>query len=172
MPALTNPYSRPPGRAHPWRRHRVVLAGGGLLSAALVAGCSSAGSPDPAPPRPDAPPATNPLNATTPIPAPDPTPSVVAPATPPAPSPAAVATDPDRPAVPGQRPPGPPELEKPGADYQVGRGDTLSDIAVAFDTDGGWRHLWAINCDVLRDPHLILPGQQLDLDGPAVPGCS
>ena len=190
---LTNPYSRSPVPTSPWRHRRAVLAGGALAGAVVVAGCSTGTEapvqPPPIPVDPPAanPPVTNPLAADPPaadppetdLPAPTPrnptppaaTPGDAAASPPPTPSPA-VAGTPDRPTVPRERPRGPVQLNKPGADYRVGRGDSLSHIAAAFDVVGGWRGVWARNCDVLYDPDFIVPGQELDLDGPAVPGCS
>lgn len=51
-------------------------------------------------------------------------------------------------------------------DYTVKKGDTLSEIAQRYNTD--WHRLAKING--LRNPDLILVGQQLTLTKPAVPG--
>lgn len=48
--------------------------------------------------------------------------------------------------------------------HVVVEGDTLSGIAVEHDVDGGWQALHARNRDVVgANPHLIFPGQLLDL---------
>jgi LysM repeat protein len=47
--------------------------------------------------------------------------------------------------------------------YTVQRGDTLAKIARAERVDGGWRALWALNRDTVRNPHVIRVGQQLVL---------
>ena len=64
-----------------------------------------------------------------------------------------------------------PQLAKPakpsapapvqGAMYIVVPGDTLSEIAARHDVVGGWPALHARNRDVVADPNLIFPGQQL-----------
>ncbi len=51
-------------------------------------------------------------------------------------------------------------------DYTVKKGDTLSEIAQQYHTS--WQRLARIN--QLRDPDLILVGQQLELSGPATSG--
>ncbi|SDF02672.1 LysM domain-containing protein [Blastococcus aurantiacus] len=50
-----------------------------------------------------------------------------------------------------------------GGDYRVRRGDTLAKIARAQGVDGGWRALWAMNRDAVRNPNVIRVGQQLSL---------
>ncbi len=167
---LSNPYSHPPRPSGGDRLRRAVTMGGAAVGLAVVAGCS--GDTQPAPPT------SVPLPTTvTPPAVPLPTAAPSAPqldgllAPPPLAPSAAVAAAPERPSTPGERPIGPPQLVNAGADYRVVRGDTLSGIAARFDTDGGWLRAWARNCDVLYDPHFILPGQELDLDGPVLPGC-
>jgi LysM repeat protein len=51
-----------------------------------------------------------------------------------------------------------------GGDYTVRPGDTLSEIAARYDVAGGWPALYKRNKAVVgSNPHLILPGQRLDL---------
>jgi len=50
-----------------------------------------------------------------------------------------------------------------GDHYTVRRGDTLAKIARAQRVEGGWRALWAMNRDSVRNPNLIRVGQQLSL---------
>jgi hypothetical protein len=52
---------------------------------------------------------------------------------------------------------------KNGADYTVKPGDTLSGIANGLDVEGGWTVIFDRNRDIIHDPDLILPGQQLDI---------
>lgn len=47
--------------------------------------------------------------------------------------------------------------------YTVQPGDTLSLIAQNKDVEGGWRALYEANQDVVSDPTLIYPGDQLQL---------
>ncbi|WP_240139181.1 transglycosylase family protein [Streptomyces sp. MUM 178J] len=48
--------------------------------------------------------------------------------------------------------------------YTVVSGDTLSYIAVKESVGGGWKRLYNANREVIGDdPHLIVPGQRLDL---------
>ncbi|MFE9675388.1 transglycosylase family protein [Streptomyces sp. NPDC006259] len=55
--------------------------------------------------------------------------------------------------------------------YTVVRGDTLSGIAGERDVRGGWQRLYAANRTTIgTDPDLIVPGQRLNLRGPAVTG--
>ena len=173
---LSNPYSHPPRPSGAERLRRAVTIGGAAVGITVVAGCSGAAqpaAPPPAPaplpgtatpptmPLPTGPPPASQLDALTTPPPPGPAP---------VPSPTASAAQ-EQAGVPAQRPVGPPQLVNDGADYRVVRGDTLSGIAARFDVDGGWPRVWARNCDVLYDPDFILPGQELDLDGPVVPGC-
>jgi len=50
-----------------------------------------------------------------------------------------------------------------GADYTVKPGDTLSEIAQTFGVQGGWTAIFDRRRDVISDPDLIFPGQQLDI---------
>ena len=50
-----------------------------------------------------------------------------------------------------------------GGSYIVRRGDTLAKIARAQGVDGGWRALWALNRDTVRNPNVIRVGQTLAL---------
>jgi LysM repeat protein len=50
-----------------------------------------------------------------------------------------------------------------GADYTVKPGDTLSGIAKDLGVDGGWTVIFDRNRDIISDPDLIFPGQQLDI---------
>jgi resuscitation-promoting factor RpfA len=51
-----------------------------------------------------------------------------------------------------------------GADYTVRPGDTLSEIAARYDVRGGWTALYQRNRAVVGgNPHLIFPGQKLDV---------
>lgn len=48
-------------------------------------------------------------------------------------------------------------------DYTVQSGDTLFKIAAAQGVSGGWEALAAANSDIIPDPDLIYPGQQIRL---------
>ncbi len=58
---------------------------------------------------------------------------------------------------------GPLGFEKEGADYVVISGDTLAEIAQSQSVPGGWKEIFDRNTDMIADPDLIFPGQQLDL---------
>lgn len=62
-----------------------------------------------------------------------------------------------------QAAPAAPATPKNGADYTVKPGDSLSKIAAAHAVPGGWTVIFDRNRDVVSDPDLIFPGQQLDL---------
>jgi resuscitation-promoting factor RpfA len=49
--------------------------------------------------------------------------------------------------------------------YTIRTGDTLWDIAIANDVDGGWPSLWSLNRDALSsgDPDLIFPDETVQL---------
>lgn len=67
-----------------------------------------------------------------------------------------------RPAKPAATPqPGGRHRAENAGTYVVRAGDTLSEIAAAKGTT--WPKLWAGNRDVVRNPHLIFPGQALDV---------
>ena len=50
-----------------------------------------------------------------------------------------------------------------GSDYRVRSGDTLSRIATRHGVSGGWRTLYKLNNDVIKNPNMIYIGQELDL---------
>lgn len=54
-------------------------------------------------------------------------------------------------------------VAKNGADYTVRPGDSLSMIASEQRIEGGWLAVFARNRDIVSDPDLIYPDQQLDL---------
>jgi pyruvate/2-oxoglutarate dehydrogenase complex dihydrolipoamide acyltransferase (E2) component len=80
--------------------------------------------------------------AAEPAPAPEPAPEPA-----PAPAPAAAAPAATTPASAGT--------------YTVRPGDTLAKIARAQGVDGGWRELWSLNRDKIRNPNMIRVGQHL-----------
>ncbi|MER7200454.1 transglycosylase [Streptomyces sp. CB01635] len=55
------------------------------------------------------------------------------------------------------------KVKKGDGEYKVKAGDTLSTIAEAHDTKGGWAKLFKLNKDIVKDADLIYPGQQLHL---------
>ncbi|WP_326712622.1 transglycosylase family protein [Streptomyces sp. NBC_01474] len=55
------------------------------------------------------------------------------------------------------------KVEKGDGEYKVKAGDTLSTIAEAHHTKGGWAKLFKLNKDIVEDADLIYPGQQLHL---------
>lgn len=55
------------------------------------------------------------------------------------------------------------EVRKGDGEYEVVSGDTLSGIAAEHGVDGGWVELYRLNDDIIEDPDLIYPGQQLHL---------
>ncbi|MGW6354957.1 transglycosylase family protein [Streptomyces sp. NPDC055092] len=55
------------------------------------------------------------------------------------------------------------KVKKGDGEYKVKAGDTLSSIAEAHDTKGGWAKLFKLNKDIVEDADLIYPGQQLHL---------
>lgn len=54
-----------------------------------------------------------------------------------------------------------PAQSSPTGSYRVVEGDTLTEIAVGLDIEGGWRALWEHNRDLVEDPDLIYPGELL-----------
>jgi LysM repeat protein len=79
------------------------------------------------------------------------------PASEPAPAPAAAAAP--APATAAAAP----AATSSGGTYTVKRGDTLQKVARAQGVDGGWRALWSLNRDKIRNPNLIFEGQTLRL---------
>ncbi|MEU3979710.1 transglycosylase family protein [Streptomyces sp. NPDC026672] len=55
------------------------------------------------------------------------------------------------------------KVEKGDGEYKVVKGDTLSSIAQKHKVAGGWKKLFDLNKDIVRDADLIYPGQQLHL---------
>jgi resuscitation-promoting factor RpfA len=47
--------------------------------------------------------------------------------------------------------------------YVVKAGDTLSKIATASHTQGGWQGLWALNVSTVQNPNLIYTGQTITI---------
>ncbi|WP_066946952.1 transglycosylase family protein [Streptomyces lushanensis] len=54
-------------------------------------------------------------------------------------------------------------VEKGDGEYKVKSGDSLSGIAAAHQVEGGWKKLFELNKDIVRDADLIYPGQRLHL---------
>ncbi|QXE36502.1 transglycosylase family protein [Streptomyces sp. GMY02] len=54
-------------------------------------------------------------------------------------------------------------IKKGDGEYKVKSGDTLSRIATVHHVKGGWKKLFDLNKDIVRDADLIYPGQQLHL---------
>jgi nucleoid-associated protein YgaU len=61
------------------------------------------------------------------------------------------------------RPAAPQVAPKNGSDYSVQPGDTLAKIAKQFNVPGGWTVVFNRNRDIISDPDLIYPGQQIDV---------
>ncbi|GAA1426400.1 resuscitation-promoting factor protein RpfA [Streptomyces thermospinosisporus] len=55
------------------------------------------------------------------------------------------------------------KVEKGDGEYKVVKGDTLSSIAAEHGVKGGWQKLFELNDDIIENPDLIFPGQQLHL---------
>ncbi|MEU6217377.1 transglycosylase family protein [Streptomyces sp. NPDC047022] len=55
------------------------------------------------------------------------------------------------------------KVEKGDGEYKVVKGDTLSAIAEKHHVQGGWKKLFELNKDIIKDADLIFPGQQLHL---------
>lgn len=60
-------------------------------------------------------------------------------------------------------PAGPIQFTQPGADYTVAQGDTLAKIAQQQNVPGGWEQVLDRNQQMINNPGMIFPGQQLDL---------
>ena len=56
-----------------------------------------------------------------------------------------------------------PAIPKGTGSYVVVPGDSLSKIAAAHHVHGGWKKLFALNHDTVKDANLIYPGQHLRL---------
>ncbi len=56
-----------------------------------------------------------------------------------------------------------PAAPRPAGSYVVQHGDTLAKIARVHHVTGGWKHLFALNKDVVKKADLIYPGQHLRL---------
>lgn len=54
-------------------------------------------------------------------------------------------------------------VKKGDGEYKVKPGDSLSKIATAHHVKGGWKKVFALNKDIVRDADVIFPGQQLHL---------
>ncbi|WP_405780144.1 transglycosylase family protein [Streptomyces sp. NBC_00859] len=57
----------------------------------------------------------------------------------------------------------PAKIQKGDGEYKVKAGDTLSTIAKAEHVNGGWKKVYDLNKDIVKDANLIFPGQQLHL---------
>ncbi len=52
-----------------------------------------------------------------------------------------------------------------GQTYTIRSGETLSTIAGKLNIAGGWRSLADANTATISNPHLVFPGQVLQLPG-------
>jgi nucleoid-associated protein YgaU len=50
-----------------------------------------------------------------------------------------------------------------GKTVHVKRGDTLRKIAKRYDVKGGWKGLWKLNKETIKDPNLIYVGQAIKI---------
>ncbi|MFJ4921312.1 transglycosylase family protein [Streptomyces sp. NPDC088725] len=57
----------------------------------------------------------------------------------------------------------PAPVKKGDGEYKVKSGDTLSKIASAHHVKGGWKKVFDLNKDIVRDADVIFPGQRLHL---------
>ncbi|MEU1598801.1 transglycosylase family protein [Streptomyces sp. NPDC005708] len=55
------------------------------------------------------------------------------------------------------------KVKKGDGEYKVVKGDSLSLIAAKHHVQGGWKKLFQLNKDIVKDADLIYPGQQLHL---------
>ncbi|MGW2935712.1 transglycosylase family protein [Streptomyces sp. NPDC001156] len=55
------------------------------------------------------------------------------------------------------------KIKKGDGEYKVVKGDSLSSIAEKHHVQGGWKKLFQLNKDIVKDADLIYPGQQLHL---------
>jgi LysM repeat protein len=55
------------------------------------------------------------------------------------------------------------KVKKGDGEYKVVKGDSLSAIAAKHHVQGGWKKLFQLNKDIVKDADLIFPGQQLHL---------
>jgi LysM repeat protein len=55
------------------------------------------------------------------------------------------------------------KVKKGDGEYKVVKGDSLSSIAEKHHVQGGWKKLFQLNKDIVKDADLIYPGQQLHL---------
>ncbi|MFF1833839.1 transglycosylase family protein [Streptomyces sp. NPDC058231] len=55
------------------------------------------------------------------------------------------------------------KVAKGDGEYKVKSGDSLSRIAAQHGVKGGWKQLFKLNKDIVKDADLIFPGQQLHL---------
>ncbi len=62
-----------------------------------------------------------------------------------------------------QGPADPIQFTQPGAEYTVIPGDTLAKIAREHNVPGGWQAIMDRNQEMIANPDVIFPGQQLDL---------
>ncbi|MET1035882.1 MAG: transglycosylase family protein [Arthrobacter sp.] len=56
----------------------------------------------------------------------------------------------------------PVDVQDSGADHKIQTGDTLAKIAEKHDIDS-WKAIFALNKDVVADPHMIFVGEKIDL---------
>lgn len=77
--------------------------------------------------------------------------------------PAPAETEPESSDADQQAPAGPIKFLQPGAEYTIVPGDTLATIAAAQQVPGGWQEILDRNQEMINNPDLVFPGQQLDL---------
>ncbi|MEU0395071.1 transglycosylase family protein [Streptomyces sp. NPDC006208] len=69
----------------------------------------------------------------------------------------------EAPVTRSERPAAPAKKAAKKAEYKVKAGDTLSSIAKTEKVKGGWKKLYDLNKDVIKDVNVINPGQLLRL---------